>query len=69
MYSKIYRKRRPACSKSGSQQTKTMTVVPDAQNLTELIKRVLQQVGVGVPMKLACFLSNTFCKPKDKVLD
>ena len=39
------------------------------QNLTEPIKRVLQQVGVGLAMKPVCVWSNIFCKPKDKVLD
>ena len=39
------------------------------QNLTERIKRVLQQGGVGVAMKPVCVLSNIFCKPKDKVLN
>ena len=42
---------------------------PHVQNLTEPIKRVLQQVGVGLAMKPVCVLSNIFCKPKDKVLD
>ena len=46
-----------------------MTVVPYVQNLTEPIKSVLQQVGVGVAMKPVCVLSIIFCKPKDKVLD
>ena len=46
-----------------------MTVVPYVQNLTEPIKRVLQQVGMGVAMKPVCVLSDIFCKPKDKVLD
>ena len=68
-YAKIHRKRRPAHSESKSQQTKIMTVVTYVQNLTEPIKRVLQQVGVGVAMKPVCVLSNIFCKPKDKVLD
>ena len=39
------------------------------QNLTEPIKRVLQQVGEGVVMKPVCVLFCIFCKPKDKVLD
>ena len=39
------------------------------QNLTEPIKRVLQQVGVGVAMKPVCVQSNIFGNPKDKVLD
>ena len=46
-----------------------MTVVPWVQNLTEPIKRVLQQAGVGVAMKPVCVLSNVFFKPTDKVLD
>ena len=46
-----------------------MTVVPYVQNLTESIKRVLQQVGVAVVMKPACVLSDIFGKPKYKVLD
>ena len=46
-----------------------MTVVSYVQNLTEPIKRVLQQVDAAVAMKPVCVLSNTFCKPKDKVLD
>ena len=68
-YPRLYRKRRPARSESESLQTKIMTVVAYAQNLTEPIKRVLQQVGVGVAMKPVFVLSNMFCKPKDKVLD
>ena len=46
-----------------------MTVVPYVQNLTEPIKRVLQQVGVGVAMKPVCVLSDIFCKFKDKLLN
>ena len=69
VYPRFYRKRRPAHSESESQQTKTMTMVPYEQNLTEPIKRALQHVGVGVAMKPVCVLSNIFCKPKDKVLD
>ena len=68
-YPRFHRKRRPTRSESESQQTKIMTVVPYVQNLTEPIKRVLQQVGVGVAMKPVCVLSNIFCKPKDKVFD
>ena len=68
-YPRFHRKRRPTHSESESQQMKIMTVVPYVQNLTEPIKRVLQQVGVGVAMKPVCVLSNIFCKPKDKVLD
>ena len=37
------------------------------QNLTEPIKRVLQQAGVEMAIKPVCVLSNTFCKPKDKI--
>ena len=43
-----------------------MTVVPYVQNLTEPIKRVLQQVGVGVAMKSVCVFSNIFVSPKTK---
>ena len=68
-YPRFHRKRRPTRSESESQQTKIMTVVPHVQNLTEPIKRVLQQVGVGVAIKPVCVLSNIFCKPKDKVFD
>ena len=68
-YPRFHRKRRPAHSERESQQTKIMTEVPYLQNLTESIKRVLQQVGVGVAMKLVCVLPNIFCKPKEKVLD
>ena len=68
-YSRFHRKRPPAHSESESQQTKIMTVVPYVQNLTEPIKRVLQQVGVGMAIKPVSVLSNIFCKPKDKVLD
>ena len=68
-YPRFHHKRRPAHAESESQQTKIITVVPYVQNLTEPIKRVLQQVGFGVAMKPACVLSNIFCKPKDKVLD
>ena len=60
-YPRFHRKRRPTHSESESQQTKIMTVVPYVQNLTEPIKRVLQQVGVGVAMKPICVLSNIFC--------
>ena len=45
-----------------------MTVMPYVQNLTKPIKRVLQQVGVGVatkPVRVLCYI---FCKPKGKVL-
>ena len=42
---------------------------PYVQNLTESIKRIFQQVGVGVAMKPVYVLSNIFCKPKDKVLE
>ena len=45
-YPRFHRKRRPALSESESQQTKIMTVVLYVQNLTEPIKRVLQQAGV-----------------------
>ena len=68
-YPRFNRKRRPAHSESESQQTKIMTMVPYVQNLTEPIKRVLQQVGVGVAMKPVCVLPNIFCKPKEKVQD
>ena len=68
-YPRFHCKRRPARSESESQQTKIMNVVPYVQNLTEPIKRVLQQVGVRVAMKSVCVLSDIFCKPKDKVLD
>ena len=68
-YPRFYRKRRPAYSESESQQTKIMALVPYVQNLTEPIKCVLQQVGVGVAMKPVCVLSNIFCKPIDQVLD
>ena len=68
-YPRFHRKQRPVYSESESQKTKIMTVVPYVHNLTEPIKRVLQQVGVGVAMKPVCVLSNIFCKPKDKVLD
>ena len=68
-YPRFHHKRRPAHSESESQQTKIMTEVPYVQNFTKPIKRVLQQVGVGVAMKPVCVLSNNFCKPKDKVLD
>ena len=63
---KIYRKQRPARSKSGSEQTKTMAVVPDAQNLSEFIKRVLQQVGVGCLWSLFVSCQILFVSPKTK---
>ena len=66
---RFHRKRRPACSKSELQRNEIITVVPYVQNLTEPIKRVLQQVDVELAMKPVCALSNTFCKPKNKVLD
>ena len=67
-YPRFHRKRWLTHSESESQQTKIITVVPYMQNLTEPVKRVLQQVGVGVAMKPVCVLSNIFCQPKDKVL-
>ena len=45
---------------------KIMTVVPYMQKLTEPIKCVLQQVGVGVAMKPVCVLSKVFVSPKTK---
>ena len=36
-------------------------MVPYVQNFTEPIKRVLQQVGLGVPMKPVCALPYIFC--------
>ena len=68
-YPRFHRKRRPCGFESESQKTKIMTVVPYVQSLIEPIKRVLQQVGVGVAIKPVCVLSNIFCKPKDKVLN
>ena len=68
-YPRFHRKRWPTHSESESQQTKIIPVVPYMQNLTEPIKRVLQQVSVGVAMKSVCVLSNSFCQPKDKVQD
>ena len=68
-YLRFHRKQRPVHSESESQKTKIMTMVPFVHNLTEPIKRVLQQVGLGVGMKPVCVLSKIFCKPEDKVLD
>ena len=65
-YPRFHRKRRPTHSESESQQTKIMTVIPNVQNLTEPIKRVLQQVGAGVAIKLVCALFSIFGSPKTK---
>jgi len=43
--------------KSDSQQPNVKTVLLYMQNITEPIKRVLQQVGGGVAMKPVCLLS------------
>ena len=43
-FPRFHCKRRRARSKSDSQQTKIIPVVPYVQNLIEPIKRVLQQV-------------------------
>ena len=51
------------------QQTIILTVVPTCKISLESIKRIFQQVGVGVAMKPVYVLSNIFCKPKDKVLE
>ena len=45
------------------------TSLPYVQGVTEPIKSVLQQIGVGVAMKPIFPLSLTFPKPKDCVLD
>ena len=45
------------------------TSLPYVQGVTEPIKRVLQQIGVGVAMKPIFSLSSKFLKPKDCVLD
>ena len=48
---------------------KITSSLPYKQEVTEPIKRVLQQIGVGVAMKPIFPLSSKFPKPKDCVLD
>ena len=55
-FPRYHHKRRPVRSDSESKHSKIMTVVPYVLNLSEPIKRVLQLVGVGVPI-LSVFMS------------
>ena len=48
---------------------KIATSLPYVQGVTEPIKRVLQQIGVGVAMKPIFHISSIFPKPKDYVSD
>ena len=43
--------------------------IPYVQGVSEPIKRVLAQVGIGVALKPHCMLSSVFRKPKDRIVE
>ena len=43
--------------------------IPYVQGISEPIKRVLAQVGIGVALKPHCMLSTVFRKPKDRIVE
>ena len=54
-------------SQQSTQQFEGFASIPYVQGISELIKRILAKVGIGVGMKPHFTLSSIFQKPKDPI--